>query len=190
MYIMMNHAWRSLLKRTRENLVDLAPFIFIYRMLARSLTFMAVVVAWVFFRADNASDAVQIISAMFGRNGLSLFPTLLEQSGLSGALFLEYGIFFQGPFYNGLADWYVGGSLIVVLLALVFWAPNTQQIMGKYGSVLNTYEGNSEVGNDKEGIWQWAPTKKWALATGFLLACSLIVIGARQNISEFLYFQF
>ncbi|MCI5164708.1 MAG: MBOAT family protein [Candidatus Electrothrix sp. GM3_4] len=190
MYIMMNHAWRSLLKRTRGNLVGFSSFVFIYKMLARSLTFMAVVVAWVFFRADNASDAVQIISAMFGGNGLSLFPALLEQSGLSGAFFLEYGIFFQGPFYNGLADWYVGGSLIVVLLALVFWAPNTQQIMGKYGSVLNTYEGNSEVGNDKEGIWQWAPTKKWAIATGFLLACSLIVIGARQNISEFLYFQF
>ena len=107
MYIMMNHAWRSLLKKTRGHLADLSSFIFIYRMLARCLTFMAVVVAWVFFRADNASDAVQIISAMFGGNGLSLFPALLEQSGLSGAFFLEYGIFFRVLFIMG---WRIGMS--------------------------------------------------------------------------------
>ncbi|WPD22740.1 MAG: MBOAT family O-acyltransferase [Candidatus Electrothrix scaldis] len=192
LYIMMNHAWTFLQKRINAEFSKSVFLAFPYRILARLLTFCAVVIAWVFFRADNASDAIEIVSAMFGGNGLSLFPALLAQTSLSESLFLEYGIFFRGPFYNGLADWYVGGALIMTLLLLAFWAPNTQQIMGKYASMLNSYDGNRQVGahHEKERTYQWAPTKKWAVATGILLASSLIVIGARQNISEFLYFQF
>ncbi len=58
-YVLINHGWRKL---------DIPmPLI-----LGRTLTFIAVVFAWVFFRAQSVSDAIVLVRAMFGGNGFVL----------------------------------------------------------------------------------------------------------------------
>src|SRR5690606_3785885 len=51
------------------------------RILARALTFLAVVVAWVMFRADSAHGAFAIYKGMLGLNGLGLVAADKEALG-------------------------------------------------------------------------------------------------------------
>lgn len=188
-YIILNHGWRFLrrkkcwMKEDKESKV--------YISCARTLTFLAVVIGWVFFRANNVDDACLIVSAMFGENGISFFPGVLERVGLQESVFLAYGFVFDGPFSNGLVNWYFGSAIILFLMFAVWFAPNTYQIVRKYNPALVVYhqqeDGLAESAKSSPG---WSLNLKCAAIMGFLLACSLIVIGARQDISEFLYFQF
>jgi alginate O-acetyltransferase complex protein AlgI len=57
LYLVINHAWR----KHKMKMPDFA---------ARALTFLAVVVAWVFFRARTFSDAVELLKAMCGFKGI------------------------------------------------------------------------------------------------------------------------
>jgi alginate O-acetyltransferase complex protein AlgI len=63
-YLMVNHAWRAIKGkmgwRDGDRLAKLG---------AGALTFFAVVVAWVFFRADSFTSAETLLSAMAGMNG-------------------------------------------------------------------------------------------------------------------------
>ena len=72
-YLLVNHAWRALKQHFGWShggrLATLA---------AGALTFLAVVVGWVFFRADSFSSAVTMLQGMVGVNGVSL-PSSLER---------------------------------------------------------------------------------------------------------------
>lgn len=58
-YLIINHAWRVLPKLTFTTFNSFSTIFW------KPLTFIAVVVAWVFFRSENLSSAMQIISSMF-----------------------------------------------------------------------------------------------------------------------------
>ena len=64
-YLMLNHGWRAL--RARRGWADAdgcpAP---LRRFAARALTFLAVLVAWVFFRAETPEAAAGMLTAMAG----------------------------------------------------------------------------------------------------------------------------
>lgn len=66
-YLMINHGFRALLGETRRNRWDASP---IYGGLSWALTLVAVVLAWVFFRAETLAGATQIIHAMFDWGGI------------------------------------------------------------------------------------------------------------------------
>ncbi len=187
-YIIVNHCWRFLQSRRCEG--KTGSTCYINRLMARGLTLSAVIVAWVFFRAENLNDAFRIVVAMFGGNGISLFPGMMERMGLQESMLMAYGIVFKGPFCNGLLNWYWGGGIIFVLLLLVLFAPNTYQIMRKYNPAFFIYQGQPEVADGENNMMSWKFNVNYAVVTGLLLACSLIVIGAKQDISEFIYFQF
>src|SRR6266481_4692251 len=94
-YLCINHAWNNYGP-------DLAPrFARLAKLTAFILTFLSVVVAWVFFRADSMASALFILSKMTD-------PTHI--------------VFGRGE----IAD----AAFIVVYAALAWLAPNTQQIMG------------------------------------------------------------
>jgi len=75
----------------------------------------------------------------------------------------------------------------VVLLALVWWAPNTQELMGGYNRALDPYgRGTSGTG---PGRLEWRPTPLVAAVVGIIF--SLALLGLVTEVpSEFLYFQF
>jgi alginate O-acetyltransferase complex protein AlgI len=62
-YLIINHGFRALAgTREKTSIFSLIP--------ARILTFIAVVVAWVFFRAHTFGDAFKVLKGMFGFNGI------------------------------------------------------------------------------------------------------------------------
>ena len=101
LFLAANHAWQALRTRIGGNLLQPNP---VGRVAGRCLTFLAVVVAWVFFRSDDVPAAFAMLRAMTGSNG----------SGIGA-----------GDLYQTTA-W----PLIALLLAFVWVSPNVQEITG------------------------------------------------------------
>ena len=76
-YLIVNHLWRDCgarciaVRHIGKNL---------YELLAWLLTFAAVTVAWVFFRAGSLSSAAHMASVMLGLSAVSPFPPILDGS--------------------------------------------------------------------------------------------------------------
>lgn len=106
--------------------------------------YLQVALALVFFRADSTHDALAFLSDLAGKHG----------AGHAGAL--------------------LDGVLAFALFPVVWWMPNTQQILGE------------EPAGD--GSWlRWKPNLAWMVAVATLFFASL----ARMDQStSFLYFQF
>jgi D-alanyl-lipoteichoic acid acyltransferase DltB (MBOAT superfamily) len=75
-YLLVNHAWHAILsergydsRSQRSRLFHLASLL---------LTFLAVSIAWVFFRSDNVATALVILKGMIGLNGIVLPSQFLE----------------------------------------------------------------------------------------------------------------
>lgn len=71
-YLVINHAWRSLPRRARN--VDAVPAIrgAAAMISSRVATFLCVSVAWVFFRANDLGAALNLLRGMFGMSGLTV----------------------------------------------------------------------------------------------------------------------
>lgn len=78
-----------------------------------------------------------------------------------------------------------GGALPVagLLLAIAWLAPNSQTWVGYTGPEY----AHAHRGDRPEAAPAWAPSVRWAVATGALLAICLM---SMTRVSEFLYFQF
>lgn len=113
LYLIVNHAYHRALKAIGRP----SP---LPGWTARLITFIAVVVGWVFFRADSLDDALGMLCGMAGFNGLmipawaSALPFQLGATGLSHAEMANVP-----PVLIG---W------IGVLLIVTFFAPNTQTL--------------------------------------------------------------
>ena len=150
---------------------------------AIGLTFVAVTVAWVFFRAQTTSGAFEILLSMFGFRGVSL------PSGLAAvAAWVPFpGLHFDGMFNHGLAQWSDGMLWLAALAAIVWLTPNTQQILDRFEPSLDSQA--VRFGGLHWRWYQWQP--RWIhavyIAVLGLTAAAFMLIGTN---SEFLYFQF
>ena len=170
LYLVINHGWR----RVKE-LSGIVHSHVIFNTASLLLTFFAVVVAWIFFRAEDFSAAILMLKSMLGYGGvvwpadargqLGIFANVLSSMGL------EFG--YTGQF-NGLAN--VVGMLVILLF--VFTAPNVQQLMNRYQVAINPPSVSTLA---------WAPDLRWGLLVGFMALLSILRLG---HMSEFLYFQF
>lgn len=110
---------------------------------------LVALVAFVFFRSSSTGAAMDLLRCMLGLNG-------------SAKLTVSFP------------------SLVVFMfLPIVWFLPNTQQILGESGS-----------GNPYTPSWRglvWKPSSAWAIASALAFFFSLIYMG---NGSTFLYFQF
>jgi D-alanyl-lipoteichoic acid acyltransferase DltB (MBOAT superfamily) len=129
----------------------------------RGLTMLAVMLAWVVFRAPDLTTAAEVWQGLFGANGVSLPRGAAVLAGPLAALGWQ-------PVFEGIRWIDFGGPAIPALLlamALAWLAPNTQDIFGQ--------------------PLRWSPAK-WRSA-----AMALLFLGCLFNmnrVSEFLYFQF
>ncbi|MGZ3254503.1 MAG: MBOAT family O-acyltransferase, partial [Burkholderiaceae bacterium] len=64
-YLMINHAWREMMSRLGWRMEGR-----LINLLFGAITFIAVVVAWVFFRADTFTTAYTMLGSMFGAHEL------------------------------------------------------------------------------------------------------------------------
>lgn len=148
---------------------------------ARVLTFFCVVVAWVLFRCETITGATQFYSAMFGGNGISLAPEMAVEAN---GIFTHLGFRFDGMFIDGsFGDPKQGGWLILGLLLLAWFAPNTAELFKKENPALGLESFNDTV----YSRFSWKPSWVWLIATVLIATIALMLI---QKQSEFLYFQF
>lgn len=157
-YLVINHQYRSLRKRLGHDLKNTNWF---DKGCGWLLTFVAVVVGWVFFRAGSMTIAFVILKGMIGLNGISLSESFSQESIL----------------------W------IISLLIIAWFTPNTQQWMEHYNPALNhNFIKNPSI--SYLGFWQrlqWKPNKFWAV---IIAVISLVAILSISKENEFLYFQF
>jgi len=185
LYLVVNHAWTRV--RTRLWPKGLLPRP-LGKMLAWSITFLAVVVGWVFFRAEDFSGAIAMLTGMAGFNGIALPNGIVARLGGLGEQLSELGV----TTYLG------GGSVFIftwlwlaLLLPLALFMPNTQQIMGRFEPALRLHRCEESAELNVFPGWaeriRWRPKLGWALALGGVAACGVL---AMTSVSEFLYFQF
>jgi alginate O-acetyltransferase complex protein AlgI len=130
-YLMINHAWRKL----RFDIFKLKPTVgFIESFLARSITLVAVIIGWVYFRADTMNGANNMLYSMFGGNGISL-PASLET--IFGDSFTNFGVTFGGMFEGTKASLGSGIKWILLLFILALYFPNSQQIIEYKYQIIN-----------------------------------------------------
>jgi hypothetical protein len=139
--------------------------------MAGGLTFMAVVVAWVFFRADSIPAATRIIDGMLGRNGLAIPFKWIDQQNSIIRWLMEHG---AAPSDNTLFAAGAELRMIALGLAICWLLPNSIDVC------LESPEG-------KPRWWSWRTSKSWATITVVLGFISFLSI---SGLSEFIYFQF
>ncbi|MCA9400122.1 MAG: MBOAT family protein [Candidatus Omnitrophica bacterium] len=181
LYILINHAWRQL-----TSALGLPSFLkMVARPFAVLLTFLAVTVAWIFFRADNPTSAFQLLLSMSGHYGVSLWETNFHQLNKLfgfGNLLMSWGVTFGEPtYFRGIKH------LAIIISTLIFaWSmPNTFELMRRYNPNTNLRSVKAYI-NKKQWL-HWRPTFLWAVGLATLFAWSLLSI---SKASEFIYFQF
>jgi len=141
-YLCINHAWSNYGPEAPPRfarLADIAGLI---------LTFLAVVIAWVFFRAPDMATALSVLSKMADPSNIAF-----------GRVEMVYAL------------------LVAIYVALAWFAPNTQEIMG--------YDHeNRSVG---ENLRAQRMRPLFLYATAAVLAFG--ILGIQQH-SEFIYFRF
>lgn len=191
LYLMINHAWRSLKQRMNWSdggrLTNLA---------SGALTFLAVVVGWVFFRAENFSSAIAMLQGMIGVNGLSINPSFAQYVA-AFAQKLPIKIYSDG--WGTLASLDFTGAItqICLGLCLVFYFPNTRQILQRYRPTLEDMTDpvsmdikiNNPLQTKLLKYTEWRPTQLQGVIYGVLFFMVLSYMASASK-SEFLYFQF
>lgn len=169
LYLIVNHSWQAM--RPAAALSRVPSVIRIGVSVA--VTFSAVVVAWVVFRAPDAATAGRLLAAMAGANGLHPVNAVSIPVSLTGGfehfnLSPKWGRLFDMLFY-------------ATTLAIVFALPNTQQLIE--GNWLGT--GGSPAPAQRSRLWR--SDLAWGVAIG---AIGVMAIMSFTRTSEFLYFQF
>ena len=177
LYLMLNHVWQGLWRKAGP---EVGPRNLALHIAGCGLTFLAVVIAWVFFRAADVGSAVHMLKGMAGLNGVSL-PIGL-QGDARFAWLANSGAVFQGLLTNANATAAEAIAWIGVLLMAVWLLPNTQQFTRDFDPAVGPVAAPATLARLK-----WRPSPRWAMFSGGVLALGLLSL---NRVSAFLYFQF
>jgi alginate O-acetyltransferase complex protein AlgI len=160
-YLCINHLWH---RRRGAAVTSSLPA----KVASRAVTFLAVVIAWVFFRAKTAAGAFSMLGSLFGfEAGSSAYasPGILRVMDLP----ILVG--------DGALLW-IGACIVALALAIALVLPNVPQLY-RYREYRRAPERGLAA--------RWRPNGAWAVLTALAFALSLF--GMWQRL-EFLYFQF
>ncbi|ASP35756.1 MBOAT family protein [Labrenzia sp. VG12] len=164
-YLAINHGWSALVER--GYVPSLLPPV-AANLLARTLTLLAVVVAWVFFRAESFSGASNILAGMTGLS--TVYEPRLWESLLTGTA----------------SVW----AAMICLAAIVFLLPNAIEFTEKYNPVLGLKKLVKQRKSDGFLPVRWQPTAGWAAAVSVIFAVALVQTYRLAELTEFIYFNF
>lgn len=198
-YLTVNHQWRSVMKKAGHSL-KASPW---WRnRLGQILTFLVVVVAWVFFRAETVQSAWLVLKGMAGQSGVTIPLLVAKKLGPFQDVLAGLGVTFQR---KGVMDFVLNYVAIALVLPIIFWMPNVPQFMGLYHWGETASETVEETAsNDRpkphltksdRTLSRQRPRLKWSpsIPFGFLLGTLMFIVTktflAAPN-SEFLYFNF
>jgi len=175
-YLVINHGWNAIKSKLAIN-PSKAPS-FIGSVAGRTITFTAVVIAWVIFRAESISGATRMYEGMLGLNGFSLprlftpFVTLINDfSPETHAVAQGLGTF-GSPY---------GAIKIFILIFIAGAAPNTIDLLKNHHPALGSeaFPADSKI--------EWKPNARWAILIALI---TVFALSSLTKASEFLYFQF
>ena len=178
-YLMANHAWRAVERHWGVKLPALVGW---------ALTFLAVVWAWVPFRAETIEGAWVVYRGLVGLEGFALpleMERVLNAAGLTGlAGSVDYFAM------NSRTDFYMGGVFICVAAAIAFFAPNSIQLLAKSRP---SFDSKRVIDAFGQGFATPRPSLLLhpvvAACAGVFFGIVTIVLNAAPT-GEFLYFQF
>ena len=167
-YLTVNHAWRLWRSKPAPKSSIEGPAVGRLRRSATTvgcvlLTFLCVLIAQVFFRSDSCHQAMSVLAGLVGLHGLGL------RTGLPGES--------SGEVAHQLAR-------MAVAFAIVWFLPNTQQILARFKPALERTAWDTEHVNR---FLLWSPNIRWALVLSVVFLGALVGL---KDPSTFLYFQF
>jgi hypothetical protein len=127
------------------------------------LTFLAVMLAWVPFRAETWDATLAMWQAMVGLSG----------AGLSDS----------APLTTTITEPALAAAALALLTAFVWLLPNTQDWLS-HGA------GSGEGLKGIQKRLTWRPTSPWAVFNAATAVTALAFMIGRPEAQEFLYFQF
>jgi hypothetical protein len=140
------------------------------------MTFLAVAIAWIPFRAGNYEA---LASGSMGDSMRTTGSILSSMLGLNGWDFWSQASMVITPKTRALRPIFLG-------LLIVWLLPNTQQFMRRYKPALGMKSlPDASLGPRRR--WQWRPTHVWL---AFVLILLYAVGRDFDRLSEFIYFQF
>jgi D-alanyl-lipoteichoic acid acyltransferase DltB (MBOAT superfamily) len=169
-YLMINHQIRQSRPQTSGPIEAALGWV---------ATFLAVVVAWVFFRAPTLDGAMRMLETMAGRQGIAIpsgwpFADLATRVGIAVVSVGDLALY--GGFQKA---W-----LVPLCFAIVILLPNSQTLMRRYAPALAP-DRRTCLSGPRWIAWRMTPA--WAVLTAVLLFVSLMSL---SNVSEFIYYQF
>jgi len=190
LYICINQAWRFW--RPKWNRVSyesvMGPVGFL-------LTFGAVVIAIVFFRARSVAAAGRVLHAMFGLDGISLPITIMNRLGFIGHFLGSLGV--TGNLSSG-ASFVISSLSLIALFVIATLGPNSLEILRDFDPAFHyppTSTKSAIAPSDiimKRG-WRRALSFKLQLSPVWAFAVAvLFVLGSfgLNQVSQFLYWKF
>jgi alginate O-acetyltransferase complex protein AlgI len=161
-YLVINHAWRLFTPKGHPLHARLPASISLL------ITFLAVLVGQVFFRANDVRQAFYVLGTLAGLHGM-------------GNSFASISWLSDIPSTSSFMTHSSSCLVILVICFFIVWAlPNTQEILGQL---------------DKESVrtrslfprLAWKPTLVWSLTLTVVFGLSILLLDAS---TRFLYFQF
>jgi len=185
MYLVINHAWGFMVKKLSiQKYLDNA----LWRTCSWTLTFLAVVVGWVFFRAESFDAALLMLHAMSGGTYVAIPNGIAIHLGPLTDILQNAGVAFT---YGGGRVFVMTYLWVGILLFAAIVFPNTQQIMRHYKPAYHfIYDASEPVLVHLKSL---NSRMTFQLNIGWLVIMSFTTtagILALSQISEFLYFQF
>jgi len=168
-YLVINHAWRRAAKKIAWGQTRGAAGA------GWLITFLAVIVGWVFFRSHSFTQAFVMLKGMTGLQGLGLpsklSPVLAHVGVHNSSLFAVL---------PGELSWSTPLPYLVAATGIAFFAPNTDDIF-------RAAERYTDRADSKVEGRLWQPSPAWAVFTAVALAVCILNL---SSLSEFLYFKF
>ncbi|HKU63651.1 MAG TPA: MBOAT family protein [Rhizomicrobium sp.] len=162
-YLMINHTFRAMKKN-----VNLDFSHFIGSAASWILTFLAVVIGWVFFRAESLDAAVKILA------GMANIAPCVAQDDCTASI----ATFHQSSHAPPVWMW------VSLLFGIAVLAPNTQEIMRDH---LHGIARPARSAYFLRMPMALQTSRSWAMAVGTILALGL---GCLSQSTNFLYFNF
>jgi hypothetical protein len=183
LYLCVNHAWRYVAQSAGMRRWTSGP---VWRLFCWALTFVCVMIGWVFFRSPDLHTAIMMLKGMSGLHGLQLPIEWAPHLGRAAPYLTKLGVDFAPlPGFRGAKEliW------IVALFLIAIGLPNLQQLMGRHELALDTErsEANQKALPFAQVKLLWRPTALWAAASVAVFTLSVILM---TKISPFLYFRF
>ena len=175
--IVINHAWRRV-RKGQAGAVE--------RILGRIVTLLCVVLAWVFFRAESFTAALDMLTIMLGFDGIPLPASFAAALPQAAQILANIGFGFGGMFSGGILAPNPLGAILTIMgtAAIALFLPNAQEIFIRYRPYLENCDMCTRQIH-KAFTWRISPAA--AVATGITLTLALMAISRAK---VFLYFQF